>query len=285
MKIDRWNLIKSTEMRTSESQGPETQTTEMPISTIEKRKMQKKEEEEKFNKAIGKWMLRIAGIILCVNVLCRVVDAGKSREYVQVSGTVTKTQTTDELRAGKRLYTYHVWVTYPIQGMDWPQYISEKNSSFDMFSTGDHVPVLYRKDNFFEAYIAKKDWMTGAYLPASKSYNIPLVISIVLMVVGFLLYANSPVLDWYIRAGEITIGKKRVIEKREVWSYKQKGWITGGLAMIVAGGAAFLVFSGCLLNSFNGGDYLSLSVLFVVSMLFLVPGILIVKWAKGGGKK
>jgi len=246
--------------------------------------MQKKEEEEKFNKAIGRWMLRIAGIILCVNVLCRVADAARSMEYVQVSGTVTKTQTTDELHAGKRSYTYHVWATYPIQGMDWSQYISE-DYSFDMFSTGDNVSVLYRKDDFFEAYIAKKDWMTGAYLPVSKSYNIPLAISIVLMVVGSLFYTNSPVLDWYTCAGELIIGKKRAVEKREIWSYKQRGWITGGIAMIVEGVMVLLVFFGCLLNSLNGGDYLSLFVLFVVSMSFLVPGILIVKWAKRCGKK
>jgi len=240
--------------------------------------------EEKFNKTVGKWMLRIAGIIFCINMLCRVIDAGKSMEYVQVSGTVTKTQTTDELHAGKKSYTYHVWVTYPIKGMDWPQYISE-DYSFHLFSTGDSVPVLYRKDDFFEAYIAKKDWITKAYLPAGKSYNIPLAISIVLMVVGFLFYANSPVLDWYTRAGEITIGKKKAEEKREVLTHQQRGWIAGGSAMIGAGAMTLLVFFGCLLNSLNGGDYLSLFVLFVVSMLFFVPGILIVKWAKKGGKK
>jgi len=50
--------------------------------------MQKKKEEDKFNKVIGKWMFIIAGIILCVNVFCRITDAVKSMDYIQVVGTV-----------------------------------------------------------------------------------------------------------------------------------------------------------------------------------------------------
>lgn len=38
---------------------------------------QKNIEEEKVLRAIGKWMLGIAGIILSINLICRVVDAKK----------------------------------------------------------------------------------------------------------------------------------------------------------------------------------------------------------------
>lgn len=166
-------------------------------------------EEEKFNKAIGKWIFRIAGIILCINVLCRMVDAGKSREYVQVTGTVTSVYGNSEWNAGKRSYSYEVGVEYQPRGYLVPsEYITE-TYYFNMFSKGDAVPVLYRRDAVYKAYVAKKDWMTGAYLPMSNDYNVPLIISIVLFVIGFLVYTDSPILEWYINAGEITIGKKK----------------------------------------------------------------------------
>lgn len=67
--------------------------------------------------------------------------------------------------------------------------------------------------------------------------------------------------------------------------YKKRGWVSGGIAMIGAGVGGLVLFLLLLLDSFNGGDYLSLIVVFALSMLFLVPGILIVRWAKKNGKK
>lgn len=57
---------------------------------------------------------------------------------------------------------------------------------------------MYKKDAVSEAYIAKKDWMTGAYLPVKQYYNVPFVIAVILLVIGFLLYTNSPIVDWYL---------------------------------------------------------------------------------------
>ena len=153
-----------------------------------------KEKAEKFNRACAKWVFVIAGIILCINVLCRIIDAVKSAEYIRVTGTVTMTQTTKEwVRAGNRsreMPRYHVWIEYPIQGYEYPETIFDTYHD-NMFSKGDTVPVLYRKDAVYEAYAAKKDWMTGAYLPVSKWYNVPLIIAGVLFVFGFLLYKNE----------------------------------------------------------------------------------------------
>lgn len=166
-------------------------------NVIHTREVPTSEEEEKLRKTYGKWLFRVAGIILCINVFCRMVDAGKSMEYVQVIGTVTMKQTTEEwVRAGNRSFkspTYIVWIEYPIKGYNSSEKISERYS-FDMFSKGDKVPVLYRKDAASKAYVAKKDWMTGAYLPVDKYYNVPLIIAAILLIIGFLLYTNSPLL-------------------------------------------------------------------------------------------
>lgn len=164
------------------------------MNVTQTNEMQTKEKAEKFNRTCGKWVFRIAGIILCINVLCRMVDAGKSKEYERVTGTVTMTQTTTEwVRAGNRsreMPRYHVWIDYPIQGDEYPETLFE-TYYFDIFSEGDTVPVLYQKDAVYKGYAAKKDWMTGAYLPVSKWYNVPLIIAIVLFVIGFLLYTNK----------------------------------------------------------------------------------------------
>lgn len=76
-------------------------------------------------------------------------------------------------------------------------------------SVGETMPVLYHRGKVYKAYVAKKDCITGAYLPLSKNYNAPFIISVVLFVIGFLFYTNSPILKWYTNAGEITIGKKK----------------------------------------------------------------------------
>ena len=196
-----------------QTQTTETQRKETFRKEIQRRKIQKKEEEKKFNRVFGKWIIRIAGIILCINVFCRIVDAGKSREYVRVMGTVTKTQTTEHWIGRNRGFDYRVWIDYqPLGYLD--TYGVSESYSFGMFSKGDTVLVLYRKDAVYEAYIAKKDWMTGAYLPVSKKYNVPLIIAAVLFVIGLLVYTNSPILEWYTHAGEITIGKKKISQKK-----------------------------------------------------------------------
>ena len=163
------------------------------------KELQKNTEQGKMNRTIGKWIIRIAVIVFGINVICRMVDAGKSKEYVQVQGTVTKVATENEglVRAGNRMvqsYSYGVWVEYPLQGIDYPQTLYENHQISQNYSKGDVVTVLYHKYATYKAYIAKKDWMTGAYLPASKWYNVPFVIAIVLFIAGLLLYKNC--LDW-----------------------------------------------------------------------------------------
>lgn len=168
--------------------------------------------EDKFITVVGRWILRIAGIILSINLICRAVDAEKSTKYIQVMGKVTKTQTTYHwVRAGGRSRetpTYHVWMEYAIPGTSLKQHVTESYSS-DLFSMGDEVPVMCQEDPPHKAYAAKQDWLTRAYLPVSKSYNAPFILSMVLFGVGYIFYTDSPVLDWFLdhAYSEMTIGK------------------------------------------------------------------------------
>lgn len=173
------------------------------------------EEDKRFNRAVGKWMIRIAAIILCINVFCRVTDAVESKNYVQVMGTVTDTYSTSSWNAGKRSYNYHVMVDYQPKGWAGTSSVSESHS-FDMFYEGQTVPVLYRENATYDEYIAKKDWMTGAYLPAENWYNVPFVIGIVLFVLGFLAYTDSPVLEWLERADQFLSSKKKAQKPKTI---------------------------------------------------------------------
>lgn len=158
---------------------------------------------KKVCRVTGKWMLWIAGIILCINVTSRIVASQKTKEeYVQVMGTVTKVYVTTEQkysRAAKGMVestTYDVRIEYQPLGDILPNSIAEDLN--DKYSEGDIVPVIYKKDAVYDGYIAEKDWLTGAYLPITKYYNVPFVMAIILFVIGFLLYTNSPILDWYL---------------------------------------------------------------------------------------
>lgn len=144
-------------------------------------------------RTIGKWMIGIAGILLSINLISRLADVRESMEYIQVMGRVTKVQTIAKwTRAGSRstkLSSYCVWVNYQPQGYPLSQTITETYSD-RLFSEGEAVPVLYRRGKVYKAYVAKKDWLTGAYLPVSKNYDVLLILSILLFDIGVVLCMN-----------------------------------------------------------------------------------------------
>ena len=101
--------------------------------------------------------------------LCRLVDAEKSKEHIRVTGTVSKIQESTELvRTGNRmvnLSTYTVWIDFQPMGWIHEDGIVEDYVD-DIFSVGDTVSVLYPEDALYEAYVAKKDWLTDLILHA-----------------------------------------------------------------------------------------------------------------------
>lgn len=172
-------------------------------------------DDKKFIKTIAKWALRISAVILCINMICRISDAVKSKEYLQTTGTVTKVYTTSEQVSSKKgsveSTSYDVRIEYQPPGDILPNSIAEIYND-DIFSEGDTVPVLYREKFVYDGhddYVAKKDWLTRSYLPAGKDYDLPLKIFGVLFVIS-LLFCTDPVLEWYVNAQtNITIKKEK----------------------------------------------------------------------------
>lgn len=160
--------------------------------TLEQRRAQKAEEEKVWNRAIGKWTFRFVAFILCINVFCRFVDAQKSMEYVHVMGTVTSVTKEEGRLAGKNTYSYRVWVEYPV-GEEKQKSLYKTYSDFD-YALYEEVPILYRMDDVDDAYVAKKDWLTGAYLPVGKLYDIPWIIAAYFCITGILFYTNAPLI-------------------------------------------------------------------------------------------
>lgn len=173
------------------------------------------EDDKKFIKTIAKWVFRISAIILCINMICRISDAIKSKEYLQTVGTVTKVYTSSEMVTTKKgsveSTSYDVWIEYQPSGDILPNTITEIYND-DIFSEGDTVPVLYREKFVYDGhddYVAKKDWLTRAYLPADKDYDLPLKIFGALFVIS-LLFCTDPVLEWYVNAQtNVTIKKEK----------------------------------------------------------------------------
>lgn len=250
-------------------------------------KIQANVDETKLIRAIGKWMIIIAIVILCINTFCRLVDAEKSKEHVQVSGTVSKVHVSSEwVRAGNRMVnasTYTVWVRFrPAGWLSEDVIVNDYNDN--IFSVGDTVTVLYPKNAIWKAYAAKKDWLTGAYLPVSKDYNLPLILSIILFVVGLLFFKNSPILDWIVGMGETAKDKKengtetKVISEQEMF---RNNWLSVVISIFLVG----ILLGVVALLVFLSGNEASAVGLALLDFLIMVVGIYLYCWYREKYKK
>ena len=62
--------------------------------------------------------------------------------------------------------------------------------AYEFIKEGDVVRIYFMENNPDEAYAARKDWLTRKYLPAENSYNIPLIISAVLIIIGIYFFCR-----------------------------------------------------------------------------------------------
>ena len=59
------------------------------------------------------------------------------------------------------------------------------NAGNRFFHEGDQLPVMYRmEEHDIVEYLAKQDWITGAWLDAWKDYNTPLLIAAMMIIAG-----------------------------------------------------------------------------------------------------
>ena len=152
--------------------------------------------KEKYNFIEKYWIFCIAFIIICINIGCRISDSVSSSDYERTEGTVISirsekgTITTGGYYAGRyHFYEEGVSRYATIEYYPGDRYYGERfEVKFDhrFFHKGDTLQVMYKlegrsiKDN----YLAKCDWITGAWLDAEKDYNTPMIISIVIIFAG-----------------------------------------------------------------------------------------------------
>lgn len=178
---------------------------------MEEQMAKEKELENILIKTLGKVFFGLSCIILLINLGCRLFDAVQSEKYAPFAGTVTNViegmrASTSRKHSGDIPY-YNVWVGYsPFVDLDFEIEI-DFESTFNKWEVGDKVTVMHRIDSGDVAYVAKKDWLTGKYLPIEKNYDIPLIIAAVLTVLGFIFYKNLSILDWYANGAQIKIKK------------------------------------------------------------------------------
>lgn len=69
-----------------------------------------------------------------------------------------------------------------------------------------------------------------------------------------------------------------------MWHY-HRSWKAGSEALITVGVVALIMFVVLLSELWNGGDYISLFIIFVGGIGCLISGIAIKIWARKNGKK
>lgn len=129
--------------------------------------------------------LAVVGIIMFLtSTISRIHAACESKDYILTTGTVSDIWSKNEKSTKRRQGDYLVYgfsVKYQPTGS-----LREKVLNTDYVfrsprTVGEEVSVMYHRKNTSEAYIAEKDWLTGKYIPLTKTYDMWLGASIAIM--------------------------------------------------------------------------------------------------------
>ena len=142
----------------------------------------------------GAGFLFIAFMIIVINMVCRVVDSHKYDEYEYTVGTVVKFTSYKTPRTGVRRssydYYYSIEAEYYVDGYDKAFKISDSGDAYMFFRKGKELRIYYEADAPGRAFITKKDFLTGLYLPAEKQYYQPLYFSLFPTIIGIYLIVD-----------------------------------------------------------------------------------------------
>ena len=147
----------------------------------------------KYNRIIGIGFIVIAVLIICINMACRYAGSRRSRGYEYVEGVVTRWEEKKSYPHGvtRPHYDYAIWVEYEPDGARHTYTLIDYSHAYEYVRKGVALRVYYEEDDPDEAYPARKDWLTGKYLPAENDYNIPLIISVPLTVIGIYFFIDD----------------------------------------------------------------------------------------------
>ncbi|MBP5655630.1 MAG: DUF3592 domain-containing protein [Clostridiales bacterium] len=151
-----------------------------------------------FNRIVGTGALIVVVIIIVINLICRFVGIKQASDYVYTEGTVISTSEDKIPNPGVRRkrgrgnrYLYSVTIAYTPPKEGYEMVYHGMAESYRYLREGQTLRVYYKEDSPYTSYPAKLDWLTGQYLPADQSYNLPLVIAGVILVIGVALTADN----------------------------------------------------------------------------------------------
>ena len=149
--------------------------------------------EKKINVVLGIIHFVIVLIIIGTNLYFRFTDARKGDSFEYVEGVIVKRE--EKYHYIGRRRTSDTWITVrytPKEEERKREYIGT-DFSYGFLYTGTRLRVYYKYDgsNPKDVYLARYDWLVKDYLPADKSYNIPLIVAGILLIIGIYYLADN----------------------------------------------------------------------------------------------
>jgi hypothetical protein len=141
---------------------------------------------KKITRVLGILHLLIALIIIAFNLYFRFTDVHKFDGFDHVEGVIVKREAKYSYIGRRRVNDTWITVRYTPEGTDKKREFIGTDFSYGFLYTGTVLRVYYKMDGDDpdDVFLANYDWLARDYLPADKSYNIPLIIAGVLVMIG-----------------------------------------------------------------------------------------------------
>ena len=172
------------------------------------------EQKELFERSGTKndWVVGLVFIIIFlaivgINILCRLSDNRKLGSLEYTRGIVTSRQAYEEKIGSRSRSKESIIVEYIPEGSDSKCYFRDSDGPYEFIHTGDILGVYYEKRHPEEAYIAKKDWLTGKDVRADVNYEAALIVSVFPLGIGVFFFAEELTVRKNIRKGRFKIKK------------------------------------------------------------------------------
>lgn len=135
----------------------------------------------------------IALIIIGVNLYFRFTDVHRGDGYEYVDGVIVNREVKRSYIGRRRVSETWITVRYTPKGTDKKREFIGTDFSYGFLYDGTVLRVYYQ-DNGNDprkVFLARYDWLVRDYLPADKSYNIPLIIAGILLIIGIYYLADD----------------------------------------------------------------------------------------------
>lgn len=147
--------------------------------------------EKTVNRVLGTIIFLTAIIVVGTNLYFRYTDRNKGKGYDYTEGVVTGFARREVWIGRNRRTEDTILVEYRPKYSEKPVTFSGNDFSYQFIRRGEVLRVYYKGTDPGDAFIAKYDWLVKDYLPAYKSYNIPLIVAAILMTLGIYFFVDE----------------------------------------------------------------------------------------------